>query len=194
MRTLLVLGALLALGTWTQGPLVQQLTPAWTHTTPWLDGDFRLAAVDVGEARGERSLQASFELARYMVVGSRVYDPAGGNRATATIPLGTVWATVCLFVAALVAWPLPGHSRGVAVQAAVARLLLGLALLAVLLGTLAPLEWLGHVREMVLSDAGHDAWSALHASAQFLAGGGRVLVPVLVASLCCFVADGWAAR
>jgi hypothetical protein len=103
LRTLLVLGVLLALSSWAQAPLVRGLATVWSHTTSWLDPDFRLEAIGMANTQGERSLRARLAVNRYMVVGSKVYEPSSQNRGQASIPFGTVWATVCIFVTVLLA-------------------------------------------------------------------------------------------
>lgn len=190
-RALAVLLVVLALAPIGQQPLVEALKPGWATVAAWADPDFRLTAVDVSRTGAASSVTGHFAIARYMIVGPRVYEPGPGMGGTSVVPLGTVWAVLCVFVVALAAWPM--RSRRWLHEWAW-RLLMGAATLAALLWVLPPLELLGLLRATVLDDARSTDFSGLHALSQFLAGGGRVMVALVAASVCGVVAGALSSR
>lgn len=179
---LALLGPLRAL----EAALLRAMAPAWAALCTRLDPDFQVTRVDMGRQGGEQVLRMDFAARRFVVVGGVALDPTGGLQGSASMPRGTVWQMVALYLAVLAGWPWrlgvrfaatgePAATtwRTVVVEMAL-RAALGVAGLVALLGLAVPAQMIGHLREAMTSQwPGVDpgAWPAV---GRFLADGGRL--------------------
>lgn len=168
LRSLLAAVLLLALAGW-QGPRVLPLLlPPAQAWMAWIEPSFTVLKLEAQTRPEGARVRLQAALARPVVVGDTVVMPHPRGRAWAQVPAAQVWQAPVLLVAVLLAWPVVAVLREW-----VARLLLGLPVLAVVLLLDTPLVLLAEIWKLLLESDPRSAPRPLVLWSDILRMGGR---------------------
>jgi hypothetical protein len=149
---------------------VELLLPLFRWEISWCAPDYLIESLLLQDYRGEDVVALKLKLVQYSFSAGHLLPP-GGEISSSTLS-GHVLQHVVLMLSLLVAWPIGGIKRRIA--------LLGIALPLMLLVEMldVPLVLLGSIEDLVLANVAPTANSFLVSWMNFINGGGRLALSI----------------
>lgn len=177
LRFMLAMALLLAANHFAGERTIESLLPLMKREIAWLDDTYRVIDLKLDRQGADRVIRLEVGLANPVVLGGRVLLPDPRARANASTLAGSVMQPVVLCLALIAAWPARRPTE-YPFRALIAFVGLVLAVLADV-----PFVLWGEVWHIQVSALEPDRFSPLLVWKDFLQGGGRFVLGLLVGAL-----------
>ena len=150
---------------------VELLLPLYHWEIGWCAPDYRIQSLLLQDNRGEAVVALKLKLVQYSFVGGHLLPP--GGEVTSSTLTGHALQHGLLMLSLLVAWPMRGMKRRIALLVIAVPFLLLVEMLDV------PLVLLGSIEDLILTNVAPTTNSLLVNWMNFLNGGGRLALAIV---------------
>jgi hypothetical protein len=176
--------AIVVLGTsqYFEKTILEMLLPFIRSSITLIDDNFKILGIDIGQDGSNSVMRVRADLARALVFGAKVLQPMNWDQRTAgwmevSLTLGGILQYALLVLIAVLGWP-AATAREFAV-----RLLISLALIALLLFVQVPFTVLAELWFPIRNDFDPSSFSLVLTWSRFLMGGGGLAMAILAAAI-----------
>lgn len=151
---------------------VKFLLPLYRSEISWCAPDYQIQSLEVKESQGEAVVALKLKLMRYTAVQGHLLTP-GGEASSSTLA-GHALQHVLLMASLLIAWPVASIFQRISL------FFIAVPFWALVEFLDVPLVLLGSIEDLILANVAPDATSLLVTWMNFMNGGGRIAISIVM--------------